>query len=172
MGYVFDYPTVLAVARKLAPYKDIVFQMIGEGSCKAAFMQEAEGMENIVFYPLEPADMVSDVYSACSICLIPLKPGVIGNSVPSKAGLLMAVGRTIVNSVDPDSLHYSMFEENAIGVSASNEDPDSVAEAILRLYRDRELCREMAERAREFGARYYSRTLNTAKYVALFRGEM
>lgn len=170
MGYVFDYKTVLEVARRLSGYGDIVFQMIGQGSCKEAFMREAEGLDNIVFYPLEPADMVSDVYSACSVCLIPLKYGVIGNSVPSKAGLLMAVGRTIVNSVDPESLHYKMFEEERIGLSASNLDPEAVADAILSLYRDRDACREMAERAREFGARYYSRTLNTAKYIELFRG--
>lgn len=169
MGYVFDYKTVIETARRLEGYPDIVFQMIGEGSCKAAFMEEAKDCPNIVFYPLEPAEMVSDVYSACSICLIPLKYGVIGNSVPSKAGLLMAVGRTIVNSIDPESLHCRMFVENDIGLAASNLDPDSVAEAILRLYRDREGCRAMAERARVFGARYYSRTLNTAKYVDLFR---
>ena len=81
----------------------------------------------------------------------------------------MAVGRTIVNSIDPESLHCRMFVENDIGLAASNLDPDSVADAILRLCRDREGCREMAERARVFGTRYYSRTLNTAKYIDLFR---
>lgn len=91
MGYVFDYKMVLEVAGMLKKYKDIEFQMIGMGSQKDTFVKSAEeqGLDNIKFYPLEAHEMVSDVYSACSICYIPLKHGVIGNSVPSKAGLLM-----------------------------------------------------------------------------------
>ena len=75
MGYVFDYKMVLNVAEKLKGYNDIEFHMIGEGSQKESFIKEAKERElsNIVFFPLEPQHMVSDVYSACSICLIPLK---------------------------------------------------------------------------------------------------
>lgn len=40
----------------------------------------------------------------------PLKEGVIGNSVPSKAALLMACRRVIINSVDIGSDYSDMFE--------------------------------------------------------------
>jgi glycosyltransferase involved in cell wall biosynthesis len=100
--------------------------------------QRLEALDNIKFFPLEPQHMVSDVYSACSVCLIPLKRGIIGNSVPSKAGLLMACNRAIVNSVDEDSDYYRMFNDNEIGISASNNDPEAVVEAILELYNNKE----------------------------------
>ena len=105
MGYVFDYKMVIEVARCLTHNEKIVFQMIGEGSQKQAFIDEADrlGLDNIQFLPLESQDMVSDVYSACSVCFIPLKKGVIGNSVPSKAGLLMACKKAIVTSADKGS---------------------------------------------------------------------
>ena len=101
MGYVFDYQMVINVAERLKDYKNIEFQMIGQGSQKEKFIQEAgeRGLKNIKFYPLEPQNMVSDVYSACSICLIPLKKGIIGNSVPSKAGLLMACNRALTRLI-------------------------------------------------------------------------
>ena len=105
MGYVFDFQMIIKVAEILKSEKQIVFQMIGEGSQKQAFIDavKEKRLTNIVFLPLQQQDMVSDVYSACSTCIIPLKHGVIGNSVPSKAGLLMACKRSIVTSTDRGS---------------------------------------------------------------------
>ncbi|HZG73355.1 MAG TPA: glycosyltransferase family 4 protein [Chondromyces sp.] len=171
MGYVFDYKMVLDVAELLRDYEDIEFQMIGQGSQKNAFMKEKEkrGLNNIVFYPLEPQEMVSDVYSTCSVCLIPLKKGIIGNSVPSKAGLLMACNRAIVNSVDEDSDYYKMFNEKKIGISASNDNPRLVANAILDLYNNKGKREQMAKNGHEFGKRYYSRSVNTKKFIEVFK---
>lgn len=171
MGYVFDYKMVLSVAEILKDYKDIEFQMIGHGSQKDIFVMEKEekGLENITFYPLEPQNMVSDVYSACSTCLIPLKKGIIGNSVPSKAGLLMACSRPIINSVDKESDYYNMFNQNSIGISVSNDNPSEVAKAILELYNKRNLCYELAKNGNIFGKKYYSRKNNTIKFIDIFK---
>lgn len=170
MGYVFDYEMVLNVAEKLSGYRDIEFHMIGQGSQKENFIKETKerGLENIVFFLLEPQHMVSDVYSACSICLIPLKRGIIGNSVPSKAGLLMACNRAIVNSVDEDSDYYRIFNEIEIGISVSNNSPDGVAEAIVRLYEDKDKRESFARKGHEFGEKYYSRSVNTEKFIKVF----
>lgn len=126
-------------------------------------------MENIVFFPLEPQPMVPHVYSACSICFIPLKRDIIGNSVPSKAGLLMSCRRVIVNSVDEWSDYYKMFEREDMGISASNLDSVAVTEAILKLYYDRQLIEHFANNAQQFGMKYYSRTVNTVKYEELYK---
>lgn len=170
MGYVFDYKMVIELANKLKKYKDIEFHMIGQGSQKDLFMCESKvrGLNNIKFFPLEPQYMVSDVYSACSICLIPLKRGIIGNSVPSKAGLLMACNRTIVNSVDEDSDYYRIFNDNEIGISASNNNADEVAEAIVNLYEDKDKREKYARNSKVFGEKFYSRSVNTGKFVDLF----
>lgn len=170
MGYVFDYKMVLNVAEKLRGYSDIEFHMIGHGSQKESFIKETKerGLDNIVFFPLEPQHMVSDVYSACSICLIPLKRGIIGNSVPSKAGLLMACNRAIVNSVDEDSDYYRIFNENEIGISVSNNNPVAVAEAVVHLYEDKNKREKYASNGKVFGQKYYSRKVNTEKFVKLF----
>ncbi len=169
MGYVFDYKMIISVAELLKDYKDIEFQMIGQGSQKEDFVREANGLDNIVFYPLEPQNMVSDVYSACSICLIPLKKGIIGNSVPSKAGLLMACNRTIVNSVDEDSDYYKMFNDNDMGISVPNDNPQAVADAILTLYKDEGMRIRLANNGHKFGQEYYARSNNTIKFINTFK---
>ncbi len=171
MGMNFDYRMVLKVAERLKDHKDIVFQMIGQGSQKNDFIEAVKerGLDNIVFLPLEPQEMVPHVYSACSVCLIPLPRGVIGNSVPSKAGLLMACRRVIVTSADPESDYNDMFAREQIGVACSCEDPDGLAAGILRLRDDPALKEHYADNAQRYGKKYYSRTVNTALYEQLYR---
>lgn len=171
MGTNFNPEIVLEVAELLQPYSDIEFQMIGQGVRKAGFEAEAKrrDLTNIVFYPLQPQELVSDVYSACSVCLIPLKEGVIGNSVPSKAGLLMACRRVIVNSVDVGSDYGDMFEREKIGFSAGIHDAGKIADAIQYLHDNPDVLKEYADRAKDFGEREYSSKVNTAKYVGLFQ---
>ena len=171
MGFNFDYRMVIKVAEILKDQNDIVFQMIGFGSQKDDFEKAAaeRRLDNIVFLPLEPQEMVPHVYSACSVCLIPLPRGVIGNSVPSKAGLLMACHRVIINSVDEDSDYYQMFEREQIGVAASNTNPDAVAAAILKMRNNPELREQYAENAKKFSLDFYSRTVNTQKHIDLLR---
>lgn len=168
MGYVFDYHIVINVAEKLKEHKDIVFQMIGEGSQKEDFIQAAKdkGLENIVFLPLEKQEMVSDVYSACSVCFIPLKKGIIGNSVPSKAGLLMACKRAIITSVDKNSDYYNMIDEYA-GVAADNDNPDEIVQAILHMKNKRDVCIAYGISGYEYGHELYSRSKNMKKYIEL-----
>lgn len=170
MGTNFNPEIILDVAERLKDQKNIVFQMIGNGVRKEKFVKDARerGLDNIVFLPLQPQDLVADVYSACSVCLIPLKRGVIGNSVPSKAGLLMACRRVIVNSVDKDCDYGDMFEREKIGFSADIEDVEKTARDILYLYENPEIREEYANRAKAYGEAEYSRTVNTRKYVKLF----
>ncbi len=170
MGYVFDYKIVMKVAEILKEHKDIVFQMIGEGSQKEAFIQavKEKGLDNIVFLPLEPQEMVSDVYSACSVCFIPLKKGVIGNSVPSKAGLLMACKRAIITSVDKNSDYYNMVDEYA-GIAADNDDPDKIAQAVIYMKDNHDVCTQYGISGYEYGHELYSRSNNMKQYLDLFK---
>ena len=170
MGFNFDYRLVVHVAEILKDQENIVFQMIGFGSQKDDFMKvvEEKGLKNIVFYPLEPQEMVPHVYSACSVCLIPLPKGVIGNSVPSKAGLLMACRRVIVTSSDEGSDYNDMFEREQIGIACSSDKPEDVAAGILKLRDNPELKEQYAENAKKYGQKVYSRTMNTALYEKLY----
>ena len=171
MGTNFNPRIILDVAELLQEYPCIEFQMIGNGVRKESFEKEAKekGLGNIVFYPLQPQELVPDVYSACSVCLIPLQRGVIGNSVPSKAGLLMACRRVIINSVDISSDYAKMFEREKIGFSSDITDSSKIANDILYLYNNPQVRKEYEDRARIFGEKEYSSTVNTKKYIELFK---
>ena len=111
--------------------------------------------------------MVSDVYSACSVCYIPLKKGIIGNSVPSKAGLLMACKKPIITSVDEGSDYYNMINSFA-GIAVSDSEPDDVVKAILYMKEKPEMCTSFGIRGYEYGHELYSRSNGMKKYIQLF----
>ena len=170
IGYVFNYKLVLDTAELMKSDSGIRFQMIGDGLFKKAFVEEAQarGLNNIDFYPLQPVEIVPDVYSACDIEIIPLRKGVIGNGVPSKAPLLMACHKTIINSVETDSAYFHLFNDNEMGISVPLNDAKALAEAIRMLAADPERCKEMADRAKEYSHRYYSASVCTKKFMNAF----
>ncbi len=170
VGYVFNYKTVIELAKRLEENENIVIQIVGDGNVKDKFVAEVEalGLKNIEFYPLQPIDIVPDVYSACNVCIIPLQKGVIGNGVPSKAPILMACNRVIVNSVELDSYYAKIFKENNMGVAVDIFDYDGLADAIKELYNSPEKIKTMAENAHKYGEKNYSSTLSTRKFMDIF----
>lgn len=172
IGYVFNYKTIIELAKRLQDNRDIVIQIIGDGNKKDAFVSEAEnlGLSNIEFYPLQPLEIVSDVYSACNAAIIPLMRGVIGNGVPSKAPILMACNRVIVNSVEIDSEYAKMFIDNDMGLSVDIEDYDGLKDAVLDLYNSPEKIKRMSHNAHEYSKLNYSSSESTKKLMSIFNG--
>lgn len=171
IGYVFDHRAVLELAERLINDEDIVIQIIGDGNTKEEFMKEASLRElhNIKFYPLQPVEIVPDVYSECNVCIIPLKKGAIGNGVPSKAAILMACRRVIVSSVEMESDYAKMFSKFNMGIAVDVEDYDGFAKAICWLKEHPSEMKEMVDHAYDFGKRNYSSTKSTAKIMKVFQ---
>lgn len=170
IGYVFNYKIVLDTAELLKDDEGIRFQMIGDGAFKETFVKEAEerGLSNIDFYPLQPIDIVPDVYSACDVALIPLRKGVIGNGVPSKAPLLMACHKVIINSVEQESSYFKLFNEKEMGISVPLNDAAGLAAAIRGLAADPERCARMADNAQAYSEKYYSASACTKIFMEAF----
>lgn len=158
IGYVFNYKTVIEVAKRLIDEKDVVLQMIGDGTTKEAFVKEAAelGLTNIQFYPLQPVDIVPDVYSTCNVCLIPLMKGVIGNGVPSKLPILMACKRLTITAVESWSKYSKMIKANNMGMVEDVFDYDGLAEAVRFAKNNSAEVSVMVENAYNFGKENYS----------------
>lgn len=163
IGYVFNYKTIIEVAKRLKNDDDIVFQMIGDGLAKKQFMTEAKeyNLTNIEFYPLQPIPLVPDVYSTGDVCIIPLKKGVIGNGTPSKAPILMACKRVILNCVEKWSKYSKMFEEYNMGYAVDVYDYDGMADAIRKIKANPEDTKRKIENAYKYGKEHFSSTRST-----------
>ena len=171
IGFIFRYEVFIELATRLKNYSDIIIQIVGDGPLKDKFISLAKELElnNIEFYPLQPVEIVSDVYSACNVCLIPLKKGVIGNGIPSKVAILMACRRVIVNCVESSSYYSKMFTDNAIGISVDIDDMTGLTDAIIDLYRNPQKAEFFANNAQRFGKEHYSSVQSIQKFITIFR---
>lgn len=164
IGYVFNYKTIIELAKRLKADTEIVLQMVGDGPMKDAFVQEAKEnqLTNIEFFPLQPIPWVPDVYSTGDVCVIPLKKGVIGNGTPSKAPILMACKRIIVNAVESWSKYSQMFNAYNMGYAVDVYDYDGLAEAIRTIKRNPEDTKKKIANAFKYGAEHFSSTRSTS----------
>lgn len=161
-GVTFNFKYVLDVAEMVKEHKNIRFQMIGNGAFESAFKQEAldRNLDNIDFYPWQPSEMISDVYSSCDVSLIPLSSGVINNSFPSKGSILMACGKVILCATEESSDYYKMINDNNVGRCVSNSNPQEAADAIYELSKNEGACLKIGENAKRFGREFYSSSVN------------
>ena len=170
IGYTFDYKIVLEAAELLKDDTGIVFEIIGDGSFKTDFVKEVEKrhLPNIIFFPMQPVSIVPDVYRACDVEMIPLRATTIGVGVPSKAPIVMACKRPIINAVEEESDYYRIFNERNMGISVPVGNAKEFASAILRLYKEPDTRMKMAENAWKYTNEYYSSTAGTQKFMTAF----
>lgn len=168
-GYTFNYKMVIDIAERLKSNDRISFQMIGDGAFKDDFVKEAQkrGIDNITFYPWQPLEIINDVYSLCSVQLIPLTEGVIWNSFPSKGSIIMACGRVVICTTDENSEYYRELNENEIGICVPDNSPEDAAKAITTLFEDREKLEKIGRKARDYATTVYSSAVNIDKLIAL-----
>lgn len=171
MGLAQNLDVVIDAARILADYQQIQFLFIGDGKSRLALEQRVSELRltNVKFFPFEPQEMVSEVYSTGNTCVVSLRRGVIGNSVPSKACAIMACARPVIACVDEGSSFCRLISDESVGLTVAPDDSRELARAILDLYRSPELASRFGENARHYVTSNLSRRIGTAAYINLFR---
>ncbi|MHB1132138.1 MAG: glycosyltransferase family 4 protein [Chloroflexota bacterium] len=169
IGYSQNLEHVLECAALLREQEDLVFFVVGNGSCKPQLEARARelGLANVRFLPFLPREEVPELYAAADACLITLRHGIARDSVPSKAYTIMAAARPVVAAVDRDSDTWKMVEEADCGLCVEPEDPAALAQAIRRLYEDRVLAERMGTNGREHVTTHYTKEAVARQYHEL-----
>jgi glycosyltransferase involved in cell wall biosynthesis len=77
IGLSQDLEKLVECARILRPKKDIVFSIVGEGSKKTELQRKAKewGLDNVIFLPYQPKELLKYSLSAADLFIISLKMG-------------------------------------------------------------------------------------------------
>ena len=171
MGLSQGLETVLRAAQALKNYQDIVFVLVGEGATKSSLQEIAEREElcNVKILSFLPREQVPSLYSIADVSLVSLKRDIVVESVPSKTYTIMASGRPIVATLDPNTETGLLLEKAHCGICVEPENASAMAKAILRLYEDESLRTEMGRRGRDFVVENYSRQVATKLYLSLIQ---
>lgn len=161
---------ILDAAEHLKDRSEIVFAIVGEGSCREELTAEAarRGLQNVKLLPFQPESDVPLVYAAADVALIPLRHGITENSVPCKTYSIMAAAKPYIAGVDEGSTVWKLTDQVGCGVCIEPENGRVLAEAVLKIQADTETGKLMGLKGRQFVERNFAREATTDRYrVAL-----
>lgn len=166
IGLTQNMEMLMEVAKELEINEDIHFVLVGNGAYKDNLEQiiKDRAIRNVTMIPFQPYEEISHVFSLGDVSLVISKPGVGANSVPSKTWSIMSASRPVLANFDENELK-TIIEENNCGIFTKAGDKVAFTDAILKLYNNRELCREMGKNGRQFVMNNLTKAVGTKKYV-------
>lgn len=170
IGLTQNMDMLLEVAKALEANEDIHFVLVGNGAYLEQVKQiiKDRNVGNVTLLPFQPYEEISHVFSLGDVSLVISKPGVGANSVPSKTWSIMSASRPVLANFDENELK-TIIEDNHCGIFTKAGDKVAFADAILKLYHDRELCKEMGKNGREFVMDNLTKEVGTQKYVDVIK---
>ncbi len=158
MGYSQDLETVLASARILRDQPDIAFLLVGDGVEKPKLVHWArqQDLQNVHFLPMQPKGKYPEVLAASDVCLATLRKEVKTPVVPSKILSIMAAGRPVLASLPLEGDAPALIREARCGLCLPPGDPQTMAQAISRLYSDTTLRKKMGAEGRRYAVTHFS----------------
>lgn len=144
-------------AEALSNDDHIKFLIVGDGPGKASLLEQAAGMANIYFLPLQPYENLNELLNAADIHVLPQRPGAADLVLPSKLTGMFASGRPVVTTADAGTGLYDEVDGRGIVVAPGNL--DAFVEAIHSLAYDSERRHQLGTSGRKrseeaFGKEY------------------
>lgn len=172
IGLFQGWDVILEAAKILQKRKpEVQFAIIGSGSYKEKMIEkiETEKIENVKVYPLQPASRLSEIYSIGDMELVPIEKGITKMALPSKNGVIMAVGSPLLALVDNGSDIEKIINKNKIGVAIEHGSSDRLASAIEYCVSNKNELDNWGKNARKFAEENYSRKIQTKKYYEIIK---
>lgn len=173
IGLSQNLDAVIDVAAELREEKNLVFVFVGDGVRKKALEEEVgrRGLGNVQFLPYQPRERMHQSYATADVFLVSLKRGLAGYIVPSKLYGILTAGRPYIAAIEEDSEVAAITREHECGLLVAPGDVGGLAHEITRLYRDRDLARELGRRARD-ASTHFERRKQVRAYHDLFEREI
>lgn len=154
IGAAQDFGTILSAAERIKNYKDIHWVIIGEGRMRPWVEEEvrkrglSETVHLIGRYPMET---MPRFFALADVLLVTLKKEpIFALTIPGKIQSYLACARPIIAALDGEGAR--VVEESGAGLACPAENPDSLAETVLRLYN---MAADERDRMARQGRRYF-----------------
>ena len=171
IGLTQNMDMLLEVMKELkTTHPDIGLVLVGEGAYKAQVEEivKRDDLTNVTMIPFQPYEDISHVLSLGDAGLVISKPGVGANSVPSKTWSIMSASRPVLANFDENELK-DILVGNECGIFTKAGDKEAFKQSIIKLYENRDLCKEYGRNGRQFVMDNLTREVGTKKYVDVIK---
>jgi colanic acid biosynthesis glycosyl transferase WcaI len=171
IGLTQGFETIIAAARTLTDLPDLRFVIVGDGTRRAWLEAELARapLPNVSLLPYQARSQVPYIYAGSDLCLVPLKRGTATETFPSKIYTIMAAGRPVLASADPDSELAWVVGAAECGWAVPPDDPAAMAAAIRHAYQDQAALYQKGQSGRAYVVAHHSRQAVAGQYDALIR---
>jgi glycosyltransferase involved in cell wall biosynthesis len=169
MGWAQDMATIVEAAVCLRQRPAIRFLLVGDGVEKQKALDKSNtlGLTNIIWLPMQPADVYPHILAASDVSMINLNPDLRTPVVPSKLLSIMAAGRPVVASLPAESDARWIIDDAGCGLCVPAGDGGALAHAIEQLADDPVLAHDMGASGRAYVETHFARPVITAQIEAL-----
>lgn len=171
LGEAQNIQILLDCALKLKNIADLKFLVFGNGGLKEDYLAfvRKNNLTNVSFFPLQPQNKVSQVYSIADAALIACKKGFGGCAMPSKTWNILATGTPVLCSFDKNSALQHIIEGYQLGVFSESENLDELLNNILILRQNPEFCKQCGANGRKYIEKHLTKKIGTTKYIDIIR---
>lgn len=159
-GMAHGLSNILDAAELLQNRTDIRFLLVGDGAEREMLMARAhsKNLENVVFMPPQPKDMMPKIWSLCDIALVHLKDSpAFSEVIPSKMFEAMGMGLPVLMAL-PQGEASEILETEKAGLHVRPEDPKALADAAIKLCDSRDLRTSFAKNSMAAAPRHSRET--------------
>jgi colanic acid biosynthesis glycosyl transferase WcaI len=130
--------------------------------------RQQQGASNVLLLPFQPREKLPEMLAAADVGMVMQKHNVISFNMPSKIQVLLASGRAIIASVPAAGTAARAIERSGGGLVINPEDPEALATAILKLYKNPDLATILGEKGRQYAEENYAFEKTLDQYEKLF----
>ena len=169
-GMAHALSNVLNAAKSIQENDTICFLLAGAGAERASLMEEAKRrlINNVVFMPRQPKEMMPAIWSLCDVALVHLKDSpVFAGVIPSKIFEAQAMGLPILLAA-PEGEASSIVLNDKAGLHISAEDPTALADSVNQLASNKSALKTFAAAALK-AAPGHSRETQAHEFLNVFK---
>ena len=147
----------------------IMFVFVGGGALRAKLEREAlnRNLTNFRVRPYQPKELLGETLAVADVHLVSLNPALEGLIVPSKFYGIAAAGRPTIFIGAKDGEIAHLLAEAGCGFTVPPGDGEGLANKILELAADQQLCATLGARARLGFERQWNKSQALTKWETL-----
>jgi colanic acid biosynthesis glycosyl transferase WcaI len=170
MGKKQDLMNAVKAAELLGDRQAINWILVGDGEERALLEREsaARASHTVRLLPLQSAEVLPHMYAEADLLLLNQKSTVEDAVIPSKLLTYMAAGCPIVAAVSERSEAARHMALAGCGVVIPSENPQALADTVLRLSRDPELRSQLGANGRAYAETHFTKLAVLRQYDLLF----
>ncbi|RMD59058.1 colanic acid biosynthesis glycosyltransferase WcaI [Candidatus Parcubacteria bacterium] len=134
MGEKQGLEILVEAASRLQAEPNLLFVLCGEGAARERLQTQAKGLRNVIFKPLQPAERLNDLLNLADIHVLPQRADAADLVMPSKLTGMLASGRAVVATAEPDTEVGRVVGQ--VGILVPPGDVEGLVQAIRDLAHD------------------------------------